>query len=536
MDAEDEIARLRDAQCALASSQSLRKYLEVVTIDARDADGNALRFGDVIEKWQARSTVPIMRAIEGIAGINPTYAGPLYFWRDLPQGHDKTSGIARICNGALAFCRRPIRIGVFAKDSIQAGRIWQFMRDEAQTKRLNPWLGQRLKFISSPTRKVFGIPTEQDGIISGGGELEIHDSDAAGNAGHKFDITICEELTWWPEKGKELLDQLYTRRHKIKGAVFVVLGNAGILKTWQHDLYLEAQQDPDWDVYRTEGSVAGWIPPEKLAQDKRTVAPSIARRVYDNEWISEDEQTYLTRAELDAVEARSRELGLKPYSNARPGVKYVASIDYGSVKDWCAMCVLGVYPDGTNRVVKLDVVRGSRATPVSLASVNTWAEMVNIAFRPAWVVDTYQMEWFVQEHALWPIERFAYRGGLANYKMAEHVRTLVVNRELLWPPEIGSVRMTDRAGREIDYTLADEFADLVTVDLPSGYRWDHKANKHDDRATAVGMAAYYASQVDLSRPFAEKTPIPSLDMGRKQHIADLAAPVEKYNVWGTGGS
>lgn len=508
-----------------ASQQRLTKYIRQVVIDGARGPRP---FGEVWEPWQKDAVLPILRAIEGTAGINPDYKGPLYFWRDLPQGHDKTSGIARILNGALAFARRPLRMGVFAVDSYQAGRIWQFMQDEAK---LNPWFADRLQFVQSPTKRVRGIPTHFDGVTCGGGEVEIHDSGYESNAGHKLDVTIFEELTWWPEKGKRLFDQLYTRRHKREGSVLVVLGNAGIKRTWQHEQYLEAISDSEWDVFRTEGSVASWIPPEKLAKDRRTVAPSIAARVYDNRWIEEDENAYLMRWELDAAAARASELGVTPLDRGISGVKFVAAIDYGATKDWCAMCVLGVFPDGTHRVVKLDVMMGDRQNPVPLSMVNTWAELVNLSFRPMWVVDVHQMEWFVQAHAIWQIERFNYRGGLTNFAMADHVRTMIVNRMLLWPEQMGCVTVNERP-----YTLADEFCDLVTVDMgaSAAYRWDHKANKHDDRATAVGMASYYAAQIDLSGPFSDKKEHPKLDMSRKTDLRQFDAPVDRFRINGVG--
>lgn len=526
-DAEERQARVLGHEYALASTYSLAHYLELVTISS---SAGSRRFGEIIEPWQADAIVPILHALEGVAGITPGYSGPTCFWRDLPQGHDKSSGIARIVNGALAFARRPIRAGVFAKDTQQAGRIWKFAQDEA---RLNPWLGERLQFISSPTKVIRGLPTEIDGITSGGGEIEIHDADPESNAGHKLALCICEELTWWPEKGKVLYDHLYARRHKIEGAVFVVLGNSGIIDTWQHREYLLALQDPEWDVFRTEGSVASWIPPGKLEKDRRRVAPSIARRLFDNEWILESEQAYLLRSELDECEAVASEMGLRAYDKAVRGVKYVASIDYGATKDLCAMCVLGVYPDGTNRVVKLDTMKGSPTNRVSLAAVDAWAELVNVSFRPTWVIDNYQMEWFCQKHLLWPLHRHEYRGGMTNYRMAEHVRDMIVNKKLLWPRNIGLIYRDADTGELVPWTVADEFHKLVTRDMPYGYRFDHKSGHHDDRVVAIGMACWLASQVDLSQPFAEETPIPSLEMQRPVKVEELRSPVSKHRIWGS---
>ena len=525
-DLPEEAATLRDECIAGARSRSLAYYLDNVKIDGATGP---VRFGQVAEPWQLRSTQPILAAIEGIAGIAP-YQGKRFFWRDLPQGHDKTSSIARLLNGALAFCRKPLRVGVFAKDSDQANRIWQFARDEA---RLNPWLGRRLQFVQKKIRGI-RLPTIYQEEV-GGGEVTIYDSDYEGNAGHKLDVTICEELTWWPEKAERLFDQLYTRRHKIAGSVFVILGNAGLERTWQHRRMLEYRQDPEWDYYRTAGSVAGWIPAAKLARDRRSVVPSIARRLYDNEWVAEDEQTYLTRTEVEACLARARILGLHPLDRAEPGVKYVLTVDYGPKKDRTALCIVGLYPDGSVRVVKLDVLQGKNfpGHTVPLALVRTWVETQYKAFAsPAIILDPYQTEQLAQEmEGKRVLHRWEYRGGMRNYQMAEHVRTLVVNKTLLWPEDIGSVLIEDEAGRTIRHTLADEFLDLVTRDMPYGYRWDHKANRHDDRCVAVGMGAFFANKIDPSRPFGKTGLIPVLDV--KQTAEErMQAPTKRFEIWG----
>ena len=505
-----------------ACSRSLRNYLQLVRIDGSTGP---VRLGRVIEPWQCESIYPVMDAIEGVAGINPDYRGPTCFWRDLPQGHDKTSGIARMLNGALAFSRRPLRINVFARDKIQTRQIYDFARAEAQ---LNPWLARRLDFMSDDTIRGHA-----------GGRVKLYASNFEANAGHKYDIAVCEEVTWWPEAGEALFDQVYTRRHKRDGAVFVVLGNAGIKGTWQHQRYLEYGDDPNWDIYRTEGSVASWISPEKLARDKRSVIPSLARRVFDNLWVDETEQTYLTRAELDACLARAEALGLRRLERGEPGIKYVVAIDYGSVKDWCALAVVGFH-EGECRVARLDVLRAQDFPPgpsgiprVPTQAVRSWCLDIREKFgNCAFVFDTHQMEWLVQEfEGRWPVFRFEYRGGINNMKMAEHVRTLVVNQKLLWPRDIGLVEIENKAGRLVPYPLDQEFHDLKTKDMTYGYRWDHDLNKHDDRATAVGMAAFFTSQIDMSAPFPVTGIIPRINARRTPERV-LHAPVGRFNIYG----
>lgn len=512
---QERLDKARNLFFERTASVSLRSYLEQVLIDG---SAGPVRFAEAAEPWQRRSLMPIMAACEYAAHLTDSYSGPRLFWRDLPQGHDKTSGIARILNGALAFSKKPVRIGVFARDKDQAHRIHDFMRDEA---RLNPWFAHRIQFIQNRARGI------------NGSTLEIYDADSAGNAGHKLDIAICEELTWWADKGKHLFDQLFTRRTKIVRSVIVVLGNAGITGTWQHKLKQEAEKSSEWDYYRTEGTVAGWIDAKQLARDRHQVSPAIARRVFDNEWISPEESGYMRRSELDAVEEESARLGLVPEYKARPNVRYVVAIDYASRKDRCAMGVVGAWPDGTVRLVRCDVLRASDfpSGVIPLKLVEEWAAEVHVAYHaPHFVVDPYQMEWFCQlyEHT-WKVYRYEYRGGMTNYRMAVQVRTLLLNKLLLWPKYLGSLEIEDITGEKVIHTLADEFVELVTRQMPYGFRWDHLANKFDDRATMLGMAAYYVTQIDTARPFGDGRDAPSI--ARAEEATHLT-PIRDWSLWG----
>ena len=531
---EEEQARADlGRQYAEASALSLRNYLKHVRIDG---SRGPVKFGTAMEEWQRESNYPIIDALDAVGGSVKGYTGPHCFWRDLPQGHDKTSGIARLLNGILAFSRKPLEIGCFARDTEQANRIWKFMKAEAQ---LNPWIGERLQFIEKRVRSVRKLAGDH---MVGGGELTIYDAEFEGNAGHKLDVCVCEELTWWPEKAKQLYDQLYSRRHKIEHSVFIVLGNSGITRTWQHREYKAAQADPNWHVYRTEGTVASWIDKAQLERDMKRVIPSVARRVYGNEWIDEHEQTYLTRAELDGCVHKARQMHLRSLTEAEPGIKYIGSVDYAPTQNMCAMCIQGQYPDGTNRVVRLDVLQahdfpppnGAGVPRIPLKVVRAWMEKQHLAFRnPAWIVDKYQLEEIIQDYEYrWQIHRFDYRGGMSNYAMAEHVRTVVINGQLLWPEFIGAIKIVDESGEEVVYTLADEFHDLVTKDMPYGYRWDHKANRNDDRATAVGMGAYWSMKIDPSQPFPTTGVVPDLTRSVPLTPKTVIAPVGKHSIWG----
>lgn len=507
--------------CAEASARSLRDYLELVRIDGSHGPRC---FGACAEPWQRRSLWPIMTAVEAACGMNEAYAGPRCFWRDLPQGHDKSSGIARILNGAVAFSRKTIRAGCFAKDTQQAKRIWQFMKDEA---RLNPWIAAQLDFLQSPHFRVRNKYT--------GSELEIFDADFEGNAGHKLDVTICEELTWWPAKAKNLFDQLYSRRQKIGRSVFIILGNAGMKKTWQWALKCEAERDPTtWDYYRTEGSVAGWMDPRQLERDRRNLSPSMAARLIDNRWIDEDENAYLYRTDVEACVARARELGMVPYEAPVPGIKYAGTIDAAISKDYAVVTICGLFPDDSVRAASMDVFdrRTFPGGKIPLALIESTAVKRHRQFNASWLIDPYQMEWFCQKYeGVWPLERMVYRGGLTNLAVAEQVKTLIMAQLLLWPEHMGLLHVPDETGEVRPYTIADEFCDLVVKEMPTyGWRWDHKAQKHDDRAMTLGMGAYHLLKVDTSGPFGDDREAAKLEQPKDGPLYDTQEEKD-FTVW-----
>lgn len=500
------------ARCA----KSLREYLDLVVIDGSKGP---VVFGEVAEPWQKRSLWPVMAAAEKATGVNPDYDGPLCFWRDLPAGHDKTSGIARILNGVVAFASSPIMAGCFAKDRAQAGRIWKFMKDES---RLNPWLAERLHFTSSPTLKVRNHAS--------GAECEIYDADYEGNAGHKLHLTVCEEITWWPEKGKHLYDQLYSRLLKMEGrAVFVVLGNAGVKKTWQYTVCQSIQDDPAWDYYRTEGPVASWMSREFLEKLARQLGQSVAERVIWNRWIDADEMAFLYRTDVLACVDRAKSLGVVPHEAALQGVRYTGSIDAAISKDYAVVCILGHFPDGTLRAASMDVLcaKDFPDGEIPLALIESIACRRHAAFRCQWIIDPYEMRWFIQKYqGSWPVTAQQYRAGQLNQAMATQVKTLIADRRLLWPELLGLVYVEGQP-----YTITDEFCDLVARDMPTyGQRWDHKANKHDDRVMALSMAAYHALGIDLSGPSSEALQIPKL--WSKGDETAILKPREGWTLWG----
>lgn len=453
-----------------ASARSAGAYLRHVVIDSRP---EPRRFGDIAEPWQTDLLGHLTPALESVSGIRRVYDGPRNFWFTLARGHDKTSSIGRLANWLLAFSRRSLNMATAAADSDQAGLIVEAMAAES---RLNPWLSSRLSM--GRTR-----------VKGPGGVLKVLSADAGSSFGLNCDAVIIDELTHW--KKRDLFDVLWSGRAKRPGSVFIVISNAGTIGSWQHRIYQRYHQDHDWFFYDAppRRHLASWMTPTVVESIRKGLPRGLAKRVLDNLWIDPAEESdFLTRAEIEVCQEIGVERGLIRQPKGRIGGVYVAGIDYGPRRDRTALAVVHQEKDQQVVVDRLDVLQGSPEAPVAIQAVEDWITEVNKVFNhPLVVIDPYQMESTVQRfqnHCR--IERFESRGGKANYEMAEALRSLIVNKLICWYQGAGLLVVDGQ-----QESFSDELAGLILKPTPYGYRFDHEAQFHDDRAVAVGMAALY---------------------------------------------
>ena len=489
----EEVARdiaLYDALADADAAGSVHAYLDRITIDSVPP----ARFGVVAEPWQWDVYSPLYPALEALAGIRKGYTGPRCFWFGLPKGHDKTSQIGRLLNWLLAYSRRPLNCYCAAKDTDQATLITQSMAAE---RRLNPWLASRLG--------------KGQMVVRGpGGFLQVLTSDAGSNQGLKPDFVVCDEVTVWDRtRGVELWTALFSGMEKRPGSVFVVISNAGVRNTWQHDRFLEAQSDPDtWHFYAAqEGTqLASWMTPERVDKLRAQMLPSEGRRLFDNTWIDPGEESgYLNRADVERCEQMGREMGLVYRTTGEKNTRYWASIDYGPKRDRTALCVAHLNRDDVVIVDRLDVWQGSDEEEVQISKIRSWLADVDAGFgRPDLVLDPYQLLELAQdEKRRRLVEVFEARGGKRTFELCESFRSQVVNHKIAWYPGAGTVSVNGR-----NDTFADELVGLVLKEMGYGYRFDHTARFHDDRAVAVGMAALMCVN-NPQPPWTAPTPIPN---------------------------
>lgn len=453
-----------------ASATSCFRYLNHVIIDSRP---EPTLFRSIAEPWQWALVNKLLPAIEHVANIRPEYNEHRNFWLTLPKGHDKSSLIARLINWALAFNTRSFAGYVAAADKEQAGLLAKAMQDES---RLNPWLAKRLDFRNW---KIHGI---------NGSSIEILAADAASSHGIRGDLLIVDELTHWHKP--DLWNALLSGREKRPGSVLIVITNAGLKYTWQHDALESFKVSPRWFCYEAPHKLASWMDTAAMDDLRRTVPPQLARRLFDNEWVDpSDGCNFLTRPEVS--ECISPEL--LPHSVGEPGHSYIASIDYGPVRDRTVCTLIHRTEDDKIFVDRMDIMQGSRENPVKIEAVERWIDDIRKDFElSSVVIDPYQMESTYQRYnGLVPMKKFEARGGKSNYEMAQTLRALVVNHRLSWFPDCGTIILPNGA----PHTLVDEFSELITKSMSYGFRIDHLPGRHDDRAVSLGMACTEALRV-----------------------------------------
>lgn len=316
----DKPGELRDAlevQAELTtriSARSLADYLDRVVIDSRP---EPTVWGRVIEPWQVDLVQPLIPALEHMAGLRPDYHGPRSFLYVLPRGHDKTGMIARLCNWAVAFSRKPVECVAAASTREQAGMLLEAMKAEIK---LNQWLACRLH--------------PHNNVVRGdGGKLKVISADASHSSGLKSDLTVCDELTFWDSR--DLFDMLYSGVAKRPAAVFIIITNAGLKDSWQWKLLEHARQSDAWHVYEApiKTTLASWMTPIAIEEIRSTVSAGHARRVLDNEWIDVTEHPLL---DFDLIHSAIDPDCLWPDGAVPPGrhrPELYLGIDIGRTKD-----------------------------------------------------------------------------------------------------------------------------------------------------------------------------------------------------------
>jgi phage terminase large subunit-like protein len=308
-----------------------------------------------------------------------------------------------------------------------------------------------------------------------GAALSILAADAPGAWGRTPRLVVVDELAQWAETNapKRLWEAVSTSVAKRADAQLVVLTTAGSPGHWSFPLLRHAQGDPLWWTHEVPGPVP-WIDGERLEEQRRRLPDSSFRRLHLNEWMEPEDR--LTAADdLDA--AMTLDGPVAPVE----GVRYVAGLDLGLVNDRTAAAIC--HREGDSVVLdRLQVWAGSRRSPVDLDEVEAWVSEATAEYnRCRWRADPFQAALMIQrlKAKRVPIEahQFTVR---SNAELAMTLHSLLRERRIVLPD---------------DPELRDELANVrLRETSPGVYRLDHDQGRHDDRAIALGLAAFYLSR------------------------------------------
>jgi len=460
------------------------RFLAHVTVNAQP---DKLPFRTIAEEWQIDRERRRAGAIDNLAGIKKAYAGKRRFYSGCAKGNDKSTGVGRRLLFLLAYSRTPLQLYICSGKEEQAAIVTAAMKMELDC---NPWLADKVS-ISDFT-----------GTGASGSELTVMPMRAATGQGIFPDYLVADEVSHWEhDEGRKFWNFIVSSIRKRPNCVVEVLTNAGHIGSWQWQIRNEIKAEIEyWDFFEQEpySKLASWMDDAAIERDGKLMDPGEKKRLLYNVWIDPgEERGYLTLAEAEAcVDEQLWEI-----TRGSRDQEYYIAVDYGGVNDRTALGIL--HPvKGTDGVVidRLECWQGSHKDPIKISrpsederlegldfrSVEEWIDisLKNFPTTSTLVFDPYQMESLAQKYERkgYRVVRFEYRGGKTNYQMAQLLKNYVQNRKISWSKWAG---VLEAPGIE-DVTFAQELARLVKKPMSYGYRFDHEAGRHDDRATCVG--------------------------------------------------
>lgn len=441
-------------------------------------------FAESVQPWQSEDFQALDAAWQELAGRRSPQAGTVRrAYIERPRGHSKTSDMAIQIAWILMAAKRPLTGLAAAADRDQANFIHDSLHRLATA---NVELVADLKFVQHEVRN-----------CRTGSRLEVISSDVKSSYGALPDFVVCDELSHWEKP--EMWYSLLSSAAKKPDCVLTILTNAGVGRGWQWEIREHARKNASWYFSSLDGPHAPWITDDWLLEQKSLLPEPVFERLWLNHWQHSD-GNFVTLAEAEAC--RTDELSYQ--LEGQPGRSYVATIDYAEKHDYTVGCVC--HRTGDKIVIdRMDVVKPSPFQPTKVSWVEDWIEDIISRFHHIrLIVDEYQLISTIQRlEGRFPIERFAFRGGQGNQKIAVQLRQLILHKQLAWYPGCGAVPGIHRDD------LETELASLILRHSSQGrIRIDHIQDglHHDDRAFALGVACVALFENDAQPDYMLVTP------------------------------
>ena len=433
------------------------------------------RWGEIAQPWQWDFAA---RALDPSSPVRNFYA-------TRPRGGSKTTDVGGIM------------LAVMLTQAPPGAQLYALAADRDQARLLLDSVEGFVRRTPGLDRLV-AVSAWKAVVTATGVTLHVLAADAPGAWGLRPYFVAMDEFAQWPETPRtlELFHAMRTATGKLN-ARLVVMTTAGSPEHFAAEVRAHARTDPLWILHEVPGPLS-WIPPDWLAEQERALPASVFRRLHLNEWVeSEDKLASLT--DLRACITHQGPLA------ARKDRVYVLGLDVGLVHDRTALAICHaeriIAPDDTvggRRIVVDDVIvwEGTRQKPVQLLSVRETIEAKAREYRVDRVVfDPYQAVGLAQElqqrgHVIMAQFNFTTQSVAA---LASTLVMLIRNRQLGLPD---------------DSALLDELARVRLIESgPNLVRLAHRPGDHDDRATAIALAAFYL----LNRPDPDRAMVRMLD-------------------------
>lgn len=516
----------------IASKESELGYLHFLDHVVVDAQPKKKPFRIIAEDWQWWRSMRSAPALDHLAGVSQEpYLGPKSFWNGYHKGSDKTHDNAREICWLLGWSKRRLNLYVCAGGEDQAALLTAAMKGIVLD---NPWIAERVQ-VTDLTAKG-----------SSGSELTVLSMNAYGSQGVFPDYVVASEVTHWlHDEGRKFWDFILSSVNKRPECVLKVETNAGHKGSWQWDERNRIAGDkekgiapsPFWSFYEAPVGtpLPTWMNQLKIDDDSRGMAPGERDRLYKNRWVDPGEEYgYLTQEEAEACIDKN----LTERITGERYQEYFAVIDYGGVTDRCSLTVMHAVAGGDSAVIdRLDCWQGDHQNRIDInvpeddpdrRSVEGWFLAVRKNFRiAALVVDPAQLEGLAIKYERLGVRviRFKYRGGQANYRLAQILKTSIQNRKVTWSPLAGRLPTTHMGKNVEDYTLPIELSRLIVKPMSYGYRIDHESGRHDDRAVGIGMGLLHCLPEAL--PPGSTGPTAVGEVGKTQPIGASPTRLQK---------
>lgn len=384
-------------------------------------------------------------------------------WVSRARGYSKTSDLAAMTLVAMI---------VLLPDGAKAYAV---ARDRDQARLL---VDAMRGFVMRTPQLRGAVTFEVYGAASRGGAvcLEVIPADAAGAWGLLPHWVVIDELCQHPEtpSARALWEAVTTSLPKVAASVAVVITTSGAPGHWSREVYEHALEDELWRVSETHGP-APWMDPAELASERARLPESSYLRLFENEWAQSEDRLF------DPDDVRSCAT-LPGELDPVPGVRYAIGVDLALRNDRAAVATCHAEGDGIDRKIvcdRLDVFTPSRHREVDLQVVEDLVCVragqygrADCVFDPAMAWQ--MMQRLRRQHVRVVEHTFS---ASSNSRRALALLQLVREHRLVLPE---------------DDELIDELLNLRLVErAPGVYRHDHDQGKHDDRATALGLAALH---------------------------------------------